>query len=111
MQLVVAIVLVALFAPSAALRIHHGSSVVRTSAFAPLRMTTPEEQAAAEERYKALQTEKRKEYEEKMLQSAQQVTQNQAAFFNVGKFLLPLVIGVWLYAISTGQIVDLPMQQ
>ena len=46
-------------------------------------------------------------YEEKMLKDAMQVTKNQQAFFSVGKFLLPAVILLWIYGISSGGVLDL----
>lgn len=46
----------------------------------------------------------RADYEEKLLRDAMQVTQNQQTFFSVGKYLIPVVIVVWLYAIFSGSI-------
>ena len=42
------------------------------------------------------------DYEEKLLQDAMQITKNQQAFFSVGKFLIPVVLGVWIYALLNG---------
>lgn len=48
-------------------------------------------------------------YEEKMLAGAMQVTKNQEAFFSIGKFLIPVVVGVWIYTIATGGVLDVGM--
>jgi hypothetical protein len=114
----VSVVLFLLLLISGVNSLHSGSSCTlvrracatrRISTFTPLRMASADEEAAAEEKYKALQAEKRKKYEDKMLRSAEQLTANQAAFFGtVGKFLIPLGLLVVIYSVATGTIVDLP---
>jgi len=113
----VTVVLFLLLLISGVNSLHSGSSCTlvrracatrRISTFTPLRMASADEEAAAEEKYKALQAEKRKQYEDKMLRSAEQLTANQATFFGVGKFLIPLGLLVVIYSVATGTIVDLP---
>ena len=54
------------------------------------------------ERERRILAQKKAEYEEKLLRDAMQVTKNQEKFFSVGKFLLPLVVIVWIYSFFAG---------
>ena len=85
------------------------SVFVRTSPSFVLHATESEGEAAykaKQEKERALVQEKAKAYEERMLKDAMQVTKNQQSFFSVGKFLIIPVIGLWIYAVMSGGVLD-----
>ena len=78
-------------------------SYVKTPSSFVLQVSESEAKA---EKERALVQEKAKAYEEKMLADAMQVTKNQQSFFSVAKYLIIPVIGLWIYAILNGTVLD-----
>lgn len=84
-------------------------SFVKTASSFVLQVSESEAEAAYKakvEKERALVQEKAKAYEDRLLKDAMQVTKNQEAFFKIGKFLIIPVIGLWIYAIMNGSVLD-----